>query len=179
MAFCCNNLSGILDSCNSVEGGIASAYIACYDAVKGATVSTDTGEIVSIVGSSTGATPVWKEYNFRVDTANYVATGARSDSGMYMKTSVITLQFIGADSEKKLEVDNLSNSDVAIILESANGEYEYFGLDRPVNLTGDTLNSGTAQTDMKGFTLTFTDISRGNPKNLSAAAISQLIGTPA
>jgi len=174
--FCCNNLEGILESCNSVEPGIAMAYIACYSAVQTPTVDPDTGEIASIVGSASGTDPVWKEYNFRVDTANYVSTGARLDSGNYQNTNVVTLSFLGADSAKKLEADRLAGSDVAIILESANGEYEYFGLDRPVVLTGDTLQSGQVQSDTKGFTFTFTDTSKGKPKNLSQSAITQLLG---
>ena len=172
--YCCGTLKGITDECNVDIGGINSVYIACWDNVQKPVMSN--GLITTIVGSALGLSPIWKKYFFKNDTGNVVSTGQNQTNGMSSVTSVVSIQLQGITTDTANEINQLRKSNLAIIVEHSKGIYSYYGFYRPVKLTGDTMNTGTAFSDFEGFDLTFTENSIEYPYMLSTSAVNQLVG---
>lgn len=171
---CCENLNGILLGCQKSIGGIRRAFIICSDEVT-PTISTD---VVSGFTLEEGAE--FKLYEFRKQTGSVTTTITADDAnGTVYFESAIVLQFSKQEASKRIEIQNLSASDVVVIIEDNNGNYWYFGYTYPVTLSDGTAETGTAFTDFNGYNITLTDVSRVMPYSLSEAAVTQLLAAVA
>lgn len=172
---CCRNLTGIIRDCDASLGGIKRAWIACWDDVQTPTVTADQ---ISALGESTSAD--WKEFQFRKNTGSFTSTiNSAADSGTTYVSTEIILQFTKQETAKRVEINALAVSDVAVIIEDANGRFWYFGFDETVTLSTGTGETGTAKADFNGYNITLLDESMELPYELTQDAIDQLLGNNA
>lgn len=168
---CCETMSGLVRGCERGIGGINSAWIACYDSVTKPTV---TGGIITTIGTPASA---WHEYEFRRQTGSITTTITTDDTnGSLYYSSDVILQFGLMESQKRTEIAAIAASDIAIIIEDANGHYWYFGYDNYVSITDGTIESGTASDDFNGYNITLNDISKQPPYEVTETAMAPILG---
>lgn len=167
---CCQTLTGILRDCESNIGGIKRAWIACYDNVSSPTVAD---EMITAIGTPTTE---WHEFEFKKQTGSVTTTITKDDTtGSLYYESVIVLQFARQETSKRIEINSLAISDLAIIIQDNNNRYWYLGYDWGVTLTDGTAETGTAFTDLNGYNITLTDVSRELPYEVTDEAMQPLL----
>jgi hypothetical protein len=169
---CCTALKGFERDCGPNIGGIKRAWVACYDNVTAPTLNT-ANEMITSVGTPASE---WKEYEFRLQTGSADTTFTADDTtGSSYYESTILLQFSRLETAKRIEFIALASSDTRLIIQDMNNNFWYFGYDNPIRMTEGTAVTGTARTDLNGYTLTFTDISTELPYEVTEEAMEAII----
>lgn len=171
----CNTvtLNGINGRCDTSAGGIKRVLIAQKDDVTNISVDTSTGVIDTITMASNKYFVQWL---FRKNTGNYT-TALTSDPaiGTQAVTTDLNLQFTKAEATKRLEIQSAINAAAVVIIEDMYGQYILLGKDNEVSVTSVNQQSGTAVTDLNGYTLTFQDVSLELPHFVDPQIISGLL----
>lgn len=158
----CQSLTlGSIDArCDASVGGIKRILLANRDDVT-VTVDTTTKEI-SAITLATGKHFV--EWKFRKNTGSYTSTATVDPTiGNSAVTTDVNLQFSRAENTKRLEIQTALNASAVVIVEDMYGQHIYLGLDNEVTITSAVMQSGTATSDLSGFTLTFQDVAEELP----------------
>lgn len=173
MTGCSSATLASLDArCETAIGGIKSIMLANYDDISKITVGDD-GVISAITMVTDKKFAKWQ---FRKNTGSYTSTFAVDDAaGTSSFTTEVALQFTKAEAEKRMTIQTALNAAAVCIVEDWNGNYIYLGYDNYVSVTAATMVSGTANTDLNGFTLTFSDLSKELPHFVDSAIISGLL----
>lgn len=171
----CNTvtLNGINGRCDTSAGGIKRILIAQKDDVTNINVDTTTG-IIDTITMATGK--YFVQWLFRKNTGNYT-TSLSSDPaiGTQAVTTDLNLQFTKAEATKRLEIQAAINAAAVVIIEDMYGQYILLGKDNEVSVTAVNQQSGTAVTDLNGYTLTFQDVSLELPHFVDPQIISGLL----
>ena len=116
------------------------------------------------------------QWLFRKNTGNYT-TSLTSDPaiGTQAVTTDLNLQFTKAEATKRLEIQSAINAAGVVIIEDMYGQYILLGKDNEVSVTAVNQQSGTAITDLNGYTLTLQDISLELPHFVDPQIISGLL----
>jgi hypothetical protein len=158
-------LESIDARCDQSIGGIKRILIANKDDVTGVTLDNSTHQITAITLAQDKTFYEWK---FRRNTGSYTSTVTQDVAiGNSFATTEVNLQFSKAEALKRLAIQNAINASAVIIVEALDGEKIYLGYDNEVNITNAVMQSGTANTDLNGFTLTFNDVSKELPYFIS------------
>lgn len=170
----CNTvtLNGINAKCDTSAGGIKRVLIAQKDDVTIGNV--DESGVITEITMATGKTFV--QWLFRKNTGSYT-TSLTSDPaiGTQAVTTDLNLQFTKAEATKRLEIQSAINAAAVVIIEDMYGQYILLGKDNEVSVTAVNQQSGTAVTDLNGYTLTFQDVSLELPHFVDASIISSLL----
>ena len=171
----CNTvtLNGINAKCDTSAGGIKRVMIIQKDDVTNISVDSATGVVDSITLASGKYFVQWL---FRKNTGNYT-TSLTSDPaiGTQAVTTDLNLQFTKAEATKRLEIQSAINAAAVVIIEDMYGQYILLGKDNEVTVTAVNQQSGTAVTDLNGYTLTFQDVSLELPHFVDASIIPSLL----
>lgn len=166
-------LSTIDARCDKSIGGISEILIANRDDVESVALNAN-AEITGITLATGKHFYSWK---FRRNTGNYTST-VESDLaiGNSFVTTEVSLQFTKAEAQKRLDIQSAINAGCVVIVKDMFGQYIYLGMDNDVQMKSVVMQSGTSQTDLNGFTLTFEDVSLELPHFLvSSFDISSLL----
>ena len=170
----CNNvtLTGINAKCDTSAGGIKRVLLAQKDDVTIGNVD-ELGVITQITMASGKHFVQWL---FRKNTGNY-STSLTSDPaiGTQTVTTDLNLQFTKAEATKRLEIQSAINAAAVVIIEDMYGQYILLGLDNEVTVTQVNQQSGTAISDLNGYTLTLQDVSLELPHFVDPDIISGLL----
>lgn len=170
----CNTvtLNGINAKCDTSAGGIKRILIAQKDDVTIGNV--DEIGVITQITMATGKTFV--QWLFRKNTGSYT-TSLTSDPaiGTQAVTTDLNLQFTKAEATKRLEIQSAINAAAVVIIEDMYGQYILLGKDNEVSVTAVNQQSGTAVTDLNGYTLTFQDVSLELPHFVDASIIPSLL----
>lgn len=173
----CNNVTliGINAKCDTSAGGIKRVLLAQKDDVTNINVDETTGVIDEITMASGKYFVQWL---FRKNTGNY-STSLTSDPaiGAQAVTTDLNLQFTKAEATKRLEIQSAINAAAVVIIEDMYGQYILLGLDNEVTVTAVNQQSGTAISDLNGYTLTLQDVSLELPHFVDPDIISGLLPT--
>lgn len=171
----CNTvtLNGINAKCDTSAGGIKRVMIIQKDDVTNISVDSATGVVDAITLASGKYFVQWL---FRKNTGNYT-TSLTSDPaiGTQAVTTDLNLQFTKAEATKRLEIQSAINAAAVVIIEDMYGQYILLGKDNEVSVTAVNQQSGTAVTDLNGYTLTFQDVSLELPHFVDASIIPSLL----
>lgn len=157
-------LAGIDARCDVSFGGIKRILVGIRDefevTVGEVSGSTDGVKYITAISGKT-AEASFVEFLFRRNTASYTSTSAPDNAiGNSFATTDVNLQFSKAEAKKRMIIQSLINSgDLCLILEDMYGEYLFLGKDNAVVVTNAVQQSGTAQADLNGFTITLQDVS--------------------
>lgn len=171
----CNTvtLNGINAKCDTSAGGIKRVMIIQKDDVTNISVDSATGVVDSI---TLAEGKYFVQWLFRKNTGNYT-TSLTSDPaiGTQAVTTDLNLQFTKAEATKRLEIQSAINAAAVVIIEDMYGQYILLGKDNEVTVTAVNQQSGTAVTDLNGYTLTFQDVSLELPHFVDASIIPSLL----
>jgi hypothetical protein len=172
----CNNVTliGINAKCDTSAGGIKRVLLAQKEDVTIKTVD-EQGVITEITMASGKYFVQWL---FRKNTGNY-STSLTSDPaiGAQAVTTDLNLQFTKAEATKRLEIQSAINAAAVVIIEDMYGQYILLGKDNEVTVTAVNQQSGTAISDLNGYTLTLQDVSLELPHFVDPSIISGLLPT--
>ena len=182
----CNTvtLNGIIAKCDTATGGIKRVLIAQKDDVLNMVVDKATGIITDIEMEENKYFVQWL---FRKNTGSYT-TSLTSDPaiGTVSVTTDLQLQFTKAEATKRLEIQSAINAAAVVIIEMQDkiekndnlvNQYILLGYDNEVSVTSVNMQSGTAMTDLSGFTLTLQDVSVELPYFVDETIIDALVKT--
>lgn len=166
-------LSGIAMSCKDNMGGIKEVYIAKESDITSIALNTEGSQIATITMDNSAK---FRTYKFRKGTASMTSTAASDVAiGNFSVTTELALQFSKMETSKRLEIMALCLEDVVAIVQDFNGKYWYLGYDFPVSATAATGVTGTAATDLNGYTVTLSDTSAEFPFEVPAELVDGLI----
>lgn len=170
----CNTvtLNGINAKCDTSAGGIKRVLIAQKDDVTIGTV--DENGVITEITLAEGK--YFVQWLFRKNTGSYT-TALTSDPaiGTQAVTTDLNLQFTKAEATKRLEIQSAINAAAVVIIEDMYGQYILLGKDNEVSVTAVNQQSGTAVTDLNGYTLTFQDTSLELPHFVDPEIIAGLL----
>jgi hypothetical protein len=170
----CNTvtLNGINAKCDTSAGGIKRVLIAQKDDVT--IGETNAQGVITEITMATGK--YFVQWLFRKNTGSYT-TSLTSDPaiGTQAVTTDLNLQFTKAEATKRLEIQSAINAAAVVIIEDMYGQYILLGKDNEVSVTAVNQQSGTAVTDLNGYTLTFQDVSLELPHFVDASIIPSLL----
>lgn len=183
----CNSvtLNGISAKCDTATGGIKRILIAQKDDVVDIVVDKATG-IINEIEMAEGK--YFVQWLFRKNTGSYT-TSLTSDPaiGTVSVTTDLNLQFTKAEATKRLEIQSAINAAAVVIIEMQDkiknksdelvNQYILLGYDNEVSVTSVNMQSGTAMTDLSGFTLTLQDVSVELPYFVNETIIDALVKT--
>ena len=166
-------LNSIDSRCDNSIGGIKRILIANVADVQNVTVDESTGMInaITMVDSKK-----FQQWLFRRNTGSYTSTVSSDPTiGNTSVTTEVSLQFSKAEAQKRLEIQSAINATAILIVEDMYGQFIYLGYDNEVAITSAVMQSGTQNSDLSGFTLTFQDISSELPHFVDPAIINDLV----
>lgn len=177
----CNTvtLNGIDARCHTSAGGIKRVLIANVDDVKEIIIdweeATQTGSDM-VTAITMNADKKFAEWRFRKNTGS-LSTSLASDPaiGNTTVTTELNLQFTKAEAVKRLEIQSAINAAAIVIVEDMYGQYILLGNENEVVVSAASMVTGTAATDLNGFTLTLQDISSKLPHFVEAEIIDGLL----
>ena len=149
---CCNSITGITFSCLSNTGGVKEIYIACFDSLVSATVSS--GEIIFATVSAP-----FEQFQFNKNTSSITEEATINlENGTTFYTQTVTLVIPRREVSKRNAILLLADGqpNLHIIVKDQNDEYWWVGYENGANLTANVTGSGTTKTELNGYTLTFT-----------------------
>lgn len=173
MAYCNQNLSGIVLDCQSSMGGIKTVYIANYGEVQSYELDEEKGVIsgMTMVGEAK-----FKPYQFRKGTSNMTSTlTADETTGLNFVTTEVNLVFTKMDTVKRVELSALSIGQLAVIVLDSNGVYWYVTPDDYAAASAGGAETGTAKGDRNAFTLTLKAENITYPIEISSTVVTGLI----
>lgn len=143
----CDITSGRLKACKNNIGGLATLYLFNY--------VEDAFTIVG--GEATAVNPlVTAVYEYEIDgnTHNVVENFVGSvDAGTSVNTQTLTAMLKGMDAVTSAQLNTLVYGKVIAVVKDRNGNYNPLGIDDGMDFTVDA-GTGSAKTDMNGYTLT-------------------------
>ena len=168
---CSVTVSGRALPCKDSLGGIKQIWIAPY-AVSG-TVSTygavSTGSITDMT-----AAVVFKNYDMHKNTGSFTQTvNASVENGTIFYTQVVSCVFSREIAADIGDFQDLTKGRVYIIVQDVNDNLFAMGHTRGVELTGGTLESGTAMGDFNGLKYEFT-----GEEFIAAPFVASALGVP-
>lgn len=175
-------LNAIDGRCDASMGGIKEIYIALRDDIKDKTdgtgkditIASSGTELVTAINMVTGKK--FEKWMFRKQTGSYTSTASMDPAiGTNYITTEVALQFSRAEAGKRLNIQSAMNANSVVIVRDMYDQYLLLGLENDVNVTAAVMQSGTASTDLSGFTLTLTDISQELPHFVDPTIIAGLL----
>ena len=161
-------VSAIDARCEGSVGGIKEIYVIANDDVTSVSLNEASGVITDVVLAGTNKFQKWL---FRPNTGSYTSTRSGDlTTGNSTVTTDVALQFSKAEAEKRLAIQSMINGGACIIIKDMYGQYILLGKGdgrNEVYVTDAVMQSGTANTDLSGFTLTFEEIAQDFPHFLS------------
>lgn len=161
-------VSAIDARCEGSVGGIKEIYVIANDDVASVSLNEATGVITDVILAGENKFQKWL---FRPNTGSYTSTRSGDlTTGNSTVTTDVALQFSKAEAEKRLAIQSMINGGACIIIKDMYGQYILLGKGdgrNEVYVTDAVMQSGTATTDLSGFTLTFEEIAEDFPHFLS------------
>lgn len=176
-------LSAIDARCDTYTGGIKEIYIAPVDDVTSITIDSDTNPSELITAITMANEKKFQKWLFRPNTGSYTSTGS-DNTGNVSFTTEVSLQFYKAEAQKRIAIQAAINAGCVIIIKDMYGKYLLLGKEadgfpsrNPAYITACVMQSGTANTDLSGFTLTFQEVAGSIPHFIdeTKVTISELV----
>jgi hypothetical protein len=175
----CLLTSGWAKGCKDNAGGLKRVLLANKSDVvsftEGQTGSLPepSGEITAI---TMGAGAVFYEFVPNKMSSNWVENiQANTQNGTVGYEQVLTMIFAKNEAAKRNQVALLGQGEVYAIVEDYNGKYFLLGEFNGCELTGGSSSSGTALSDLNGWTLTLSAMEPEPAKEVDADIIAALL----
>ena len=170
----CNlTLQGIQEECLSNSGGVRKIWAIEYSKIKTITFNEDKTEITAI---TLDADAKMLSYAIRKESTSVSSEYTIDEpNGVKFCKNSISIKFPRIDAAKRLEIRALISGEAAILVQDANGLYQFLGYEEPVVAESATANTGTSRTDGSSYELTMYDYASGFAPILSDTIAKGLI----
>lgn len=157
----CDIAKGRLEPCKDSVGGLKSLYFINFGDVASVT-KLDTEGNEDVIDTITPLALTADAYRYDIKGASSFTQNIQSsrDTGTTAFEQVIevTLKKLSIQDHKELKF--LAYGRPQVIVEDYNGNLFYAGLEHGMEVTGGTVVTGTAMSDLSGYTLTLTGMER-------------------
>lgn len=163
-----------------VVGGLKAVYIINFeDTNLDIQESTDSGLTIKRINQLADSLAPVTAYKFDLKGNSSYTENVQSsrENGTLAFEQVLELQLKRLTKESHKEIKALSFGRPHIIIEDYNGNLILAGREHGMEVTGGTIVTGTAMTDMSGYTLTFTGMERKPAQFLEKTSETETILT--
>ena len=173
----CDLLSGRVEPCKDSVGGLKNLYFVNYGDLGAITYDVTNSDVIDAVAGTPDA------YKYEIKGASSFTQNIQSsrDTGTtaFEQVVEVTLKKLTIADHKELKI--LAFGRPHVIIEDNNGNYFLAGLEHGCDVTGGTIVTGSAMSDLSGYTLTLTGMER-TPANflgdtLAAVGFTVISGT--
>lgn len=148
----CALTQGYTLDCKDSLGGIVEVYFMASQDVASYTVS---GGVMTALTKDTGKR--FYKYELVKATSNFVENiNASVENGTIFYQQELTVVLNKLQVNTRNEILLLAKNLLVAVAKDNNGKYWYMGLTRGLDITAGSSQSGTAEGDRSGYTLTFT-----------------------
>jgi hypothetical protein len=163
----CDITLGRAEPCKQFVGGVKNLYFINFDSTDEITKDVD-GLITTI--ELVGGTTKVNAYKYEVRYGSDLTTNIQSsrENGTTLFEQVVNATFKGLNQEQNQELKLLAWGRPRIIVEDNNSNLWLVGEEHGADLTGGTLVTGNAMTDLYGATVTFTANEKDVPTQVVA-----------
>lgn len=152
----CDLTAGRVEPCKDSVGGLKNLYFVNYGDLGAITYDVTNTDVIDAVAGTPNA------YKYEIKGASSFTQNIQSsrDTGTTAFEQVIevTLKKLTIADHKELKI--LSYGRPHVIVEDYNGNFFLSGLEHGAEVTGGTIVTGTAMSDLSGYTLTLTAMER-------------------
>ena len=161
------SVTAINAKCDGSVGGIKEIYLIATEDVTGVEIATENNADELITAITLADSKKFQKWQFRPNTSSYTSTRAGDlATGNSTVTTDVSLQFSKADAGKRMAIQAMINGGCVVIVKDMYGNYILLGYGdgrNEVFITDAVMQSGTANTDLSGFTLTFEEVAQEFP----------------
>jgi len=166
--------AGVTRSCGFQFGGLKKVYLANFEEVASVAQQAD-GEITGITMTSTGAT--WYAFEYEPNTAQKLEELQAGAVSRFVNQT-LNMKLANVTQAKKEVIEDLANATLAVILQTQDDLYWFYG--EPTKSAGLratvlSIDSGTAQADDASVTITLVGGNLGYANSVDAAAVATAI----
>lgn len=146
----CDISKGRLEPCKNSVGGLKAVYFVNFGDLGAITYDlTDTDVIDQVAG-----TPDAYKYDLKGDSSYEETINSDRNTGTTFFTQTLTLNLKKLSIKDHKELKLLTWGRTNVIVEDNNGNFFIAGLTRGMDVTGGTIATGAALSDMSGYSLT-------------------------
>jgi hypothetical protein len=171
----CDLALGRIEPCKDSVGGLKNLYFVNYGDLGAITYDVTNTDVIDAVAGTPNA------YKYEIKGASSFTQNIQSsrDTGTTAFEQVIevTLKKLTIADHKELKI--LAFGRPHVIIEDNNGNYFLAGLEHGADVTGGTIVTGTAMSDLSGYTLTLTGMEKApanflgdTPENVGFTIVS-------
>lgn len=173
----CDLAIGRVEPCKDSVGGLKNLYFVNYGDLGAITYDVTNSDVIDAVAGTPDA------YKYEIKGASSFTQNIQSsrDTGTtaFEQVVEVTLKKLTIADHKELKI--LAFGRPHVIVEDYNGNFFLAGLEHGAEVTGGTIVTGTAMSDLSGYTLTLTGMER-TPANflgdtLAAVGFTVISGT--
>ena len=166
--------NGVTRSCGFQFGGLKKVYLANFEEVSAVAHDT-TGLITGITMTSTGAT--WYAFEYEPNTAQKLEELQAGAVSRFVNQT-LNMKLANVTQAKKETLEDLANATLAVVLQTQDDLYWYFG--EPTKSAGLratvlSIDSGTAQADDAAVTITLVGGNLGYADTVKASVVAAVI----
>jgi hypothetical protein len=168
---CVSFSGGIAKTCDNNIGGVVKLYLTDFDNVLSYTAS---GGTVSSITMATASS--FYEFNFNRNSATYTEDLVKSvEAGSALFEQTLTVTIPKREVSKRNTLALLTQRDLAVIFQDANGLYWYPGKVEGMYLSESTSTSGTARADGSNYVITLKGFELDRAEGVASGIIAGLI----
>jgi len=134
--------------CKDSVGGIKAVYLADYGTLGTLTVTS--GEVTAISGA-----PDLFQFDVKGNSSLEQAITSSRENGTTFYEQTLNLTLTKLDLETQQEIVTIAKARPHIFVEDYNGNYFLIGAAHGADVSGGTIVTGAAMSDLSGFTLVF------------------------
>ena len=146
------------EPCKDVVGGITKVYFVNFGDITGVTYSVTADEEDTI--ATVAGTPSAYSYEVRMASSftQNIQSSRETGTTVFEQVLELTLKTLTKKDHKELKL--LAFGRPHVIVEDNNGNYFLAGLEHGMEVTGGTIVTGSAMSELSGYTLTLTGMER-------------------
>jgi len=172
----CENISlGRLKPCKDSVGGIKAVYFINYEDITDLSFSSTDTDVIETLGATGSEVSAYK-YDVHFASSLTQNIQASMENGTVAYEQVLELSMPRLSKEDNKEIKILAYGSPHVIVEDQNNNLFVAGLVNGMEVTAGTIVTGTAMSDMSGYTLTLTGMER-QPANFCEGDFATLFVT--
>ena len=152
----CDLLSGRVEPCKDSVGGLKNLYFVNYGDLGLITYDATNTDVIDAVAGTPDA------FKYEIKGASSFTQNIQSsrDTGTTVFEQVVEVTLKKLSVSDHMELKMLAFGRPNVIIEDNNGNYFLAGLEHGCDVTGGTIVTGSAMSDLSGYTLTLTGMER-------------------
>ena len=152
----CDLISGRVEPCKDSVGGLKNLYFVNYGDLGLITYDATNTDVIDAVAGNPDA------FKYEIKGASSFTQNIQSsrDTGTTVFEQVVEVTLKKLSVSDHMELKMLAFGRPNVIIEDNNGNYFLAGLEHGCDVTGGTIVTGSAMSDLSGYTLTLTGMER-------------------